>query len=334
MKPLITLSLITALTAGLSFAGCASNGSGDSHTEVSDFKLDTYVTIAAYDGTDEEVLRKAVDLCDIYEKTFSMHDSSSELYRLNHNETNLVSDDLGLAIEKGLEMYKLSGGRFQISVGSVSGLWDFHDESPKLPDEQLLKEKLKAVDDSKITLTKEGEGWQVTKPEETVIDLGAVAKGYIADRIHEYLVSAGCHSAIINLGGNVCCVGDKKGEPFNVGVRKPFGELSDTVAVFELRDNSLVSSGISERYFEGEDGKLYHHILDPATGYPYDNELYQVSIITESSLDGDCLSTLCFTLGLDKGLELIESTPDTEALFITNDGKLHYSSGAEELLRK
>ncbi len=280
------------------------------------------------------MLNEALALCDRYEKIFSMHDEASELWKLNHNETDMVSDDLGTAISKGLEMSKASKGRFQISIGSVSGLWDFRSGDSKVPEDDILREKLKLVDDSSVSLTKETSGWKVTKPAGTVIDLGAVAKGYIADRLKEFLKSKGTESAVINLGGNVCCVGDKNGEPFNIGVRKPFGELSDTVAVFALSDTSLISSGISERYFTGDDGRIYHHILDPSTGHPYDNGLYQVSVITESSLDGDCLSTLCFTLGLDDGLELIENTPDTEALFITSDGALHFSSGAEKMLRK
>lgn len=335
MKYKLLTTLLAETFACVSLSGCGTASA--SQTQVDDFKLDTYVTITAYDNTDKSVLEEALSLCDKYEKIFSMHDESSELWRLNHNETQVVSDDLGVAINKGLEMYRTSDGHFQISIGSVSGLWDFHGDNPydtRFPDDALLKEKLEFVDDSKISLTKEENGWRVNKPAETVIDLGAIAKGYIADRIKDYLVSEGCKSAVINLGGNVCCLGDKNGEAFNIGIRKPFGELSDTVAVFELKDTSLISSGVSERYFKDYSERIYHHILDPETGYPYDNELYQVSIITENSLEGDCLSTLCFCLGLEEGLKLIEETPDTEAVFITNDEVMHFSSGAERMLRK
>lgn len=324
---------VSGICASLILAGC-SLGSRNTPTEVNGFKLNTYVTITAYDDTDKSVLDEALKICDRYEKIFSMHDRSSELWRLNHNETNLVSEDLGNVINKGIQMYELSKGRFQISIGSVSELWDFGSATHTVPDANVLNDALKHVDDSEISLSKEGSGWKVTKPAETVIDLGAVAKGYIADKLKEFLKSHGCESAVINLGGNVCCLGDKNGSPFNIGIRKPFGEATDTVAVFESNDLSLITSGISERYFKGDDGKIYHHILNPSTGYPYDNGLYQVSIITKDSMDGDCLSTLCFALGLDKGLKLIESTPDTEALFITSDGSLHYSSGAEEFLRR
>lgn len=333
MKAFLKFSVTSGICASVLLTGC-SFGTEKTPTEVKDFKLDTYVAITAYDGTDKSVLEEALKMCDGYEKIFSMHDESSELWRLNHNETNLVSEDLGNTIYKGLQMYELSKGSFQISIGSVSSLWDFRSGTHIIPSENTLKEALKYTDDSKISVSKEGSGWRVSKPSGTIIDLGAVAKGYVAGQIKEFLISKGCKSAIINLGGNVCCLGDKNGTPFNIGVRKPFGETTDVVAVFELNDMSLITSGMSERYFKGDDEKIYHHILNPSTGYPYENNLYQVSVITKNSIDGDCLSTLCYAMGLDEGLELIESIPDTEALFITNDGALHYSSGAEDYLRR
>ncbi len=333
MKVAVKLPLIAGICSSLLLAGCSFSSQPEEYAEVDGFKLDTYVSIAAYDDTPESVLREALGLCDKYEKIFSMQDTTSELWKLNNNETTVVSEELGDAINRALYMSELSGKRFQVSIGSVSRLWDFRGDNPEIPDDKLIKEQLAYVDDSGIKLTKADNGWSVSKNPGTVIDLGAVAKGYIADKIKDFLIEKGTKSAIINLGGNVCCLGDKDGEPFNIGVRKPFGELSDTVAVFKMHDASLITSGISERYFK-KDGRIFHHILDPSTGYPLENNLYQVSVITKNSLDGDCLSTVCFTLGLDEGLKLVESLPDTEAVFITNDNELHYSSGAEQLLRR
>lgn len=176
------------------------------------------------------------------------------------------------------------------------------------------------LDGNLLTFAKEGMG----------LDLGAIAKGYIADRIKDYLLEQGVKSATINLGGNVLCVGEKpEGTPFKIGIQKPFSDRSETIAVMNISDKSVVSSGIYERYFE-KDGKIYHHILNPATGYPYDNHLVSVTIISDKSVDGDGLSTSCFALGLDKGMELINSLPDVQAVFITDDYELHYSDGFEE----
>ena len=139
-------------------------------------------------------------------------------------------------------------------------------------------------------------------------------------------------SAIIDLGGNILCVGSRPGgDPFRIGLQRPFASRSETVATVEITDKSVVSSGIYERYFE-EDGVLYHHILNPETGYPYDNGLVSVTIISDESVDGDGLSTSCFALGLEKGMELINSLPDVQAVFITEDRELHFSEGFEEEL--
>lgn len=199
-----------------------------------------------------------------------------------------------------------------------------------MPDAGTIAKKQACVGYENVELTgnrlrfkKEGMG----------IELGAVAKGYIADKVKEYLVSEGVKSAVIDLGGNVLCIGEKPdGEPFKIGIQKPFADRSETVAAVEIAGRSVVSSGVYERYFE-KDGKQYHHILDPSTGYPYENGLVAVTVLSEQSVDGDGLSTACFALGLEKGLKLIEQTPDTEAVFITEDGEMHFSKGFPEVVQ-
>ncbi|HCR41242.1 MAG TPA: thiamine biosynthesis protein ApbE, partial [Lachnospiraceae bacterium] len=143
----------------------------------------------------------------------------------------------------------------------------------------------------------------------------------------------GVKSAMINLGGNVLCVGTKPdGTPFNVGIQMPYADRNETIAVMQISDLSVVSSGIYERFFE-LDGVRYHHILNPRTGYPYDTDLISVSIISPYSVDGDGLSTTAFALGLEKGMKLIESIPDTYAVFITEDYQLHYTKGFQEAIK-
>lgn len=150
----------------------------------------------------------------------------------------------------------------------------------------------------------------------------------------EFLVEHGVKSAIINLGGNILCIGQKPdGSPFRVGIQKPFQERNETVATVAIQDMSVVSSGIYERYFIKDD-KLYHHILNPKTGYPYENNLISVSIISSLSVDGDGLSTTCFALGLTKGMELVNELDGVYAVFITDDNVLHYSDNFDEILIK
>ena len=168
------------------------------------------------------------------------------------------------------------------------------------------------------------------KNPKTQIDLGGIAKGYIADQMKAQLRSDGITEGIINLGGNVLCIGQKRnGSDFNIAVKKPFTETGEYMEVLHINDYSVVSSGTYERYFYSDNGTFYHHILNPATGYPYDNNLCDVTIISSESTVGDCLSTTCFVLGLDDGMKLINSLDGIEAVFITNDGSKYYSDNAK-----
>ena len=139
-------------------------------------------------------------------------------------------------------------------------------------------------------------------------------------------------SAVINLGGNVLCVGNRPdGTPFHVALQKPFAEKRETFETLAIDGLSVVVSGVYERHFI-VDGKNYHHLLDPKTGWPYDNGLISTAIISESSADGDALSTACFALGLEKGMELADSLDGVYAIFITDGYEVYYSEGAEEFL--
>lgn len=194
------------------------------------------------------------------------------------------------------------------------------------PDADALAEACTHVDYRSIVIDEQAGTVMLTDPD-AAIDLGFIAKGYIADRIREYLVSKQVASAIINLGGNTLLIGDKPDKsPYRVGIQYPFGSAGDIITTLSVRDQSVVTSGVYERFVEA-DGVRYHHILHPKTGYPVENGLLSVTIITNSSTDADALSTACFLLGLSDGMALIESLPDTEALFITDDYELHYSSG-------
>jgi len=148
----------------------------------------------------------------------------------------------------------------------------------------------------------------------------------------DFLLEQGVKSAVINLGGNVLCVGQKPdGTPFKIGLQKPYADRNETIETLNINDMSVVSSGVYERHFV-KDGVNYHHILNPGDGYPYDNGLVSVTILSELSADGDALSTTCFSLGLKKGMELLDSTDGAYGVFITEDGEVSYSQGAREFL--
>lgn len=325
----ICLVLIVLLLGVFSFLYNRKNIPQESISATS-FKLNTVITIKIYDSSDEKILDEALSLCDKYENLFSRTKKSSEIYALNHkklprkNDAFIVSSETAELISKGLSYGTLSDGAFDIAIEPVSSLWDFTSEEKRIPSQNKLDAALPFVNYKDVLVN---ENTIQFKQKNMGLDLGAIAKGYIADKIKEFLLSKGVKSATINLGGNVLCVGNRPdGTPFRIGIQKPFADRSETIATMEISDKSVVSSGIYERFFE-KDGRLYHHILNPADGYPYQNNLISVTIISDKSVDGDGLSTSCFALGLEKGMKLINSLPDVHAVFITDDYTLHYSNG-------
>lgn len=327
----LNLMIVMILIGTAWLAGCSRKNADP--VSRSSFLLNTFVTVTLYDSQDEKLLDGCISLCSEYEKLLSKTLEGSEVYGMNHRKpgqrTFTVSDQTAEVLGKGLEYSRRSEGAFDITIEPLSSLWDFTGGNPQVPPESEIEACLKRVGYQNVVL----KGNQVTfLDDETAIDLGAIAKGFIADEMKAYLESEGVKSAVINLGGNVLCVGGRPdGSPFKIGLQKPYASHTETVASLEITGMSVVSSGVYERHFI-QDGVNYHHILDPGTGYPCDNGLLQVSIISPLSVDGDGLSTACFALGLERGMELIESMDGIYAVFITDDGSLHYSQGARDFL--
>lgn len=305
MKKNITLPMMLIL---LLLCGC---NSGETENSEMRFLLDTVCTVTADCGDD--IINGAFSLCEDLERTLSKNVKDSDIYRLNNTEGFVsVSPDTLKTVERALYYSELSGGKFDITIAPVSALWDFKNQV--VPDRNEIAEALKNVDYHSVEINKSEislDGKQ--------IDLGGIAKGYIADKATEYLKENGVKKALINFGGNICMIGQ-----YNIGIKKPFD--NSVMASIELSDKCAVTSGIYERYIE-EDGKIYHHILDPKTGYGIDNELAAVTVIGKKALDCDALSTVCMLLGTEDGLEIINRTADTEAVFIDRENNITLSSG-------
>lgn len=309
----------------LTAAGCGTQKTKDPISKTG-ILLDTVVMITLYDSDDYALLDQCFKMIADYEAMFSRTIETSEISLLNRREISEVSEETALLIQKGLEYSALSGGAFDITVGSVSSLWDFSSGAGTVPDSSLIEEGLRHVGYEGVTV--DGCSVYFNDPD-TMLDLGAIAKGYIADRVADLLRSNGVNSAIVYLGGNTLCIGEKpSGDPFRVGVQYPFKETGELITVLEVKNMSVVSSGSYERYFVS-DGVSYHHILDPHTGYSCVTDITGVSIICPVSTDADALSTICFILGEEKAKELIDSLDGTYAIFVRNDGTLGFSEGAE-----
>ena len=295
------------------------------------FYFDTVVNIALYDTDDEAVLDACFEKMAYYEQKFSRTVEGSDVWNINHagGESVEVCDETADMIARALVWCEKSDGAFDITIAPVVDLWDFSEGAqPALPDADSIGEALSHVDYHCIEQS--GSSIRLSDPKAGV-DLGAIAKGYISDGLRDVIISHGCNSALINLGGNVLAVGAKSGDKdFKIGIRRPFGtDAYDLIRVLGVRDCSVITSGTYERYFE-LDGVIYHHILDVHTGYPVDNSLTSVSILSADSTDGDALSTTCFALGEEKGMELIESLEGVEAMFIDENEEIRTSSGWPE----
>lgn len=332
---LTTFLLLPVILSLILLSGGCAGQNGQEPLTASAFKLNTIVSLQVYDAVNPSILTEALALCDYYELIFSRTNPDSELYRLNEAaSTDILQDypisgDLYALLDKSLSYASLSHGAFDVTIGPLASLWDFQAETPMVPEDALIKRALALVGYDKVRLTDHA----VSLPHKGIcFDAGASAKGYIADRIRDFLVANGVEHAIISLGGNVLCIGSRpNGSAFCIGVRKPFWDTSETALLLNITDKSVVTTGIYERFFE-QDGKLYHHIINPFTGYPYDNDIASVTIITECSADADILSTACFALGAEQGLSLIASLPDTEAVYLMTDGSILYSGGFPDYL--
>ncbi|NBJ91959.1 FAD:protein FMN transferase [Parablautia muri] len=303
---------------------CSSSFVKDSPVTGNGFYFDTVVSITLYEGGSEELLEQCMGLAEYYENLLSPNVEGSDVWKLNHSmgQAVAVDEDTLELLEIALRYARLSDGLVDPSIGSLSQLWNFgSDNQAIVPSKQQIEEALSHVDYHSIIIN----GNQVTLNDPMAqAELGFIAKGYIGDKLKEYLLSKGVTSALINLGGNVVAVGNKPdGTPFRVGIQQPFAPSGTPALSLDISDMSVVSSGNYERFFE-KDGEFYHHILSTDNGYPAQSGLSQVTILSPDSVDGDALSTLCFILGYEKALSLLESFPEIQAVFITKEGDILY----------
>jgi len=340
-KPPVLLSLFVFLI--LLLCGCGKTAAPVSRTGV---YFDTAVTITLYDElTDarrEEIFSQCFALCQDYENMLSRTKERSDIWQINHAKGSPVEvrpETAGL-LEKALYYCDATDGAVDITIAPLSSLWNFSSESLSgqsdktehiPPDQDSIRQLLPHVNYHSIRI--DGNTVTLTDPE-AALDLGCIAKGYIADRLKEYLTQQGIRSGIIDLGGNILTIGSKPdGSAFTLGIRRPFDSQASGIAVLSVTDASLVSSGVYERCYEWN-GIRYHHLLNTKTGLPENNGLLGVTVLSASSADGDILSTACFLLGLDDGMSYVESLPGIEAVFITEDYEIHESSGLSGLLQK
>lgn len=326
--PYLQLISVLLMAAGMMLcaAGCGAAGSPQTFCEASGFYFDTVISVRIYDRNSQEIAEQCMELAAHYEQLLSPYLEGSDIWKINHSGgawTSVDQDTLSV-LNAALSYARLSEGTVDPSIGSLSMLWNFGSGNQGiLPSDSDIASSLSHVDYNCIHIRQD----QVSLSDaEAQIDLGFIAKGFIGDKIKEFLLSNKVSSALIYLGGNVVTVGERPGHLlFRIGIQDPFSDQGVPLLTLEVSDKSVVSSGDYERFFE-KDGKRYHHILSTSTGYPAESGLSQVTILSPSSTDGDALSTLCFILGYEKAAFLLESCPEIQAVFVTEDGDILYAN--------
>ena len=322
-KWLIIISFVLVLFLGFRIMSKEKDSKEDITTKTN-YIMGTIMNISIYDDVDEKIFEDSFDIIRDIEKKMSLNIDDSEINNLNKNGFNNfvnVSDQTLFVLKKSMEYSKLSEGYFDVTVGPLVELWGIGSENARVPSSDEIKSAISKIDYKSVQI--DGNKVKLDK-DNMIIDLGGVAKGYAADEVAQYLKSKGVKKAIIDLGGNVYTLGSKeKNVPWTVGIQNPLNEKrGDFIGVINVSDKSVVTSGVYERYLE-KDGKKYHHILDPFTGYPVDNELLSVTIVSNESIDGDALSTSVFALGVQRGYELVKSLKDVEAIFVTKNKEIY-----------
>lgn len=325
---------LIVVTMLLTLSGCKKNNNSNS-MDRTNFMMDTVMTIKVFDSNDEKILDEAFERIEEIENKMSRTIDSSEVYLINKNAGEKpikVSDDVYFVIKTAKQYAEISNGAYDPTIGPLVNLWDIQGEGEvekdSIPSEKKILTEKNKVDFTKLELLEDNEVFLSEK--DMILDLGGIAKGYAVDEVMRILKEYGVKSAIIDLGGDIYALGSKAGEqPWKIGIQNPFEPRGSYVGIVEVKDKSIVTSGDYERYFE-LDNIRYHHIIDRETGYPTNNELSAVSVISESSMEGDAVSTAIFVLGKDEGLKLISKIEGVDVLLITKDNQVYMTDNIKD----
>lgn len=296
------------------------------------FMMGTTITISLYDHQDESILKACFDRIAELENALSMNKENTLLDEVNSQSgitPVVVNADMFDVIKKGLYYSNLTEGSFDITIGPIVKLWNIGFPEARVPSQEEIEQNLPLIDFSQVVLDESNQTVFLSQPG-MKIDLGGIAKGFTADEMVKILKANDVEHAIIDLGGNVYTLGTKvDGSPWKVGIQDPFNPRGQIIGYIPISNKSAVTSGIYERYLEA-DGKKYHHILDPSTGYPFENEIAGVTIISDASIDGDALSTSVFSKGIEEGLNFVNSLDGIDAIFISKDKEVYITEGVRD----
>jgi thiamine biosynthesis lipoprotein len=333
----LSLPVIFLFLAGFSACSRPETARTGARTE---FVLGTFCGVNLYEGGTAGVYASVFSRLREIDRTMSAsepvfpeedgEDGGNDLRRINRRAGTgpvKVSGELIAVLDRALYYAELSGGAFDPTVGPLVKLWGIGTETPRIPGADEIEAALALVNWRDVRINHEEETVFLTRPGMT-LDLGGIAKGYAADEAAALIKTAGLRRGIIDLGGNILALGTREeDQPWRIGIQTPDQDRGDYLGVLAVKDKSVVTSGVYERFFE-EGGRRYHHILSTVDGRPVENGLLSVTIIADLSIDADGLSTSIFALGYDRGRALIESLPGVEAVFVSRDRVVRGTPGA------
>lgn len=306
-----------------------SQDASDNEASKDIFAMDTYMTVTAYGENAQDAVDAAEAEIERLDALLSTGNSDSEIAKLNESKSATLSEDGGYLVERALELNKETDGAFDIAIYPVMEAWGFPSQNFRVPSEDELTGLLEHVDASKISYDEDTRVISF-EDDQMKIDLGGIAKGYTSSRIMEIFKENGIESGLVNLGGNVQALGTKTdGSNWRVAVQSP-DDTEDYLGVLSIQDKAVITSGGYERYFE-QDGVTYHHIIDPKTGYPANNGLVSVTIVSADGTLADGLSTSLFIMGKEKAAEFWRAHSDEfDAVLESDDGTLYVTEGLKD----
>lgn len=317
---------------GMSFCLTACSGIQGRQEEYSKsfFAMDTYMTFTVYDDSArnaQKALQQAEERIGEVEALWSVTDTNSDIYAVNHSGGQPVSvhEETANLLSFALEMAKQTGGALEPTLYPVLTAWGFTTDENRIPSKEQIDRLLQVVGYDRVVLDEKN----IILEDGMMLDLGAVGKGYAGDEAEKVLQDNGITSALMDIGGNIQAIGVKPdGSEWRLGLRNPFGE--GILGTLQIADCAVVTSGNYERYFIGEDGVRYGHIVDPVTGYPVDNGLASVTVIADEGRLCDALSTSLFVMGLEEAVKYWESHQDFDMILVTEERKIYITDGIKD----
>lgn len=324
VKNIILISgLVLLLTS------CAKEVVNDISQKRTTYALGTIITIDLMGEGSDRIMTKLINRISEIEGEVSSKVVSSELIKIKEQagkSSVAISEDTYNIIQTALEYARISEGKFDPTIGPIIELWGIGTDNARVPKLYEIEKAVKLVNYKKVILNNEKREVYLEMSGMS-LELGGIAKGYVADELVEILKEESIKSAMLSLGGNIYAYGDKKGgKAWKVAIQAPYKNTNSYFGYLEVHNKTVVTSGPYQRYFE-KDGYIYAHIFNALTGYPIESKVLSVTIVGENSMRADALSTILFTMSIEEGLELIENTQDVECIYVDDNKRVWLSSG-------